>query len=96
MRFCEWKYSGRRFDIRLVVLVALNLGATVCCSQSTAQLQQVMEHLLVREKLCGAVWSIVYDNGAISTGAAGYKNSSTKTLLQATDKVQVGSIAKTV
>lgn len=54
------------------------------------------EWLVVRQHLSGAIWTTVMNEGTILTDAVGYKNNQTKELLSSTDKVLVGSVAKTI
>lgn len=54
-----------------------------------------IENLLQKEKISGAVWTIVKDD-SISIFSAGFKNLVTKEKLDDNDKVHVGSITKTM
>jgi CubicO group peptidase (beta-lactamase class C family) len=51
---------------------------------------------LAEEKLAGAVWSVVDSNGVILADAYGTKSFGSKRPLSATDRVQVGSVTKTL
>lgn len=62
---------------------------------SQTNLKQEMQQALDAEKLAGAAWCIVDTNG-ITTDAAGFKKMRTGSLLQPTDRVQVGSITKSL
>lgn len=65
-------------------------------AQKNDELNGIIKNLLVEQKLSGATWSIVSDNGEIITDAAGLKNIKTKELLNSNDKVHVGSVCKTI
>lgn len=54
-----------------------------------------IEKLLMKEKLAGAVWTLV-KNDSIYTFSAGYKNLVSKEKLQSTDRIHVGSITKSI
>lgn len=49
---------------------------------------------LKQQELPGAVWVLVQDQNKIELGSAGFKNASTQQAMQASDRVHVGSIAK--
>lgn len=65
-------------------------------AQKEDNLQRHIGELLIQQKLTGAVWSIVSENGKINTYASGYKNFQTKDILESKDQVLVGSISKTI
>ena len=65
-------------------------------AQTKEGLKDTIKNLLVEQKLSGAVWATVSEKGEIVTDAYGYKNTKTKEILRPTDKVHVGSIAKTI
>lgn len=65
-------------------------------AQIDSSLRIKMKILLKEEGLTGAVWSVVDSSGNIQIDAAGVNNHLTGRLLRATDKVQVGSITKTL
>ncbi|WP_083253226.1 serine hydrolase domain-containing protein [Flavivirga aquatica] len=75
--------------------------ALILCSnfllnaQQDIILEKELEQTLISQGLTGAVWSTVL-NGEITTGAVGLKNIVSKEKLSSTDKVQVGSITKTL
>ncbi|MBB2147924.1 serine hydrolase domain-containing protein [Pedobacter gandavensis] len=77
-----------------VLLCLFSLSITAQDSKTT--LYQNITTALAKEKLAGAVWSTVDSLGNISTGASGVKNADTKQVLSTSDKVQVGSITKTL
>jgi CubicO group peptidase (beta-lactamase class C family) len=60
------------------------------------ELQQRIGRTLKEENVTGAVWAIVETNGAITTGAAGLKNSATGEMLTPQNRVHVGSVTKTL
>jgi CubicO group peptidase (beta-lactamase class C family) len=65
-------------------------------AQTQVALKENIKKLLNQENLSGAVWATVSDDGEITTDAYGYKNTHTKELLSSIDKVQVGSVSKTI
>lgn len=86
-------------------LLATLVVVLACCATSahaaepvTEQmaLQRRVEHALAQEAMAGAVWATVGSNGEIRTGAAGLKNTATGERLAPSDKVHVGSVAKTL
>jgi len=64
-------------------------------AQSDDDLNKLLKKTLQQEELIGASWSMV-DNEVISTGAVGLKNAATGEGLTAEDKIQIGSITKTL
>lgn len=64
--------------------------------QSDLQLKKAIKRSLTAEKLTGAVWSVVGSDGRIHSDCAGIKNNDSKEALRPTDRVHVGSVAKTV
>lgn len=76
----------------MVIIGTINISF----SQTNEELKHIIDNLIAEQKLSGAVWAIVSENGEITTGASGYKNMDSKMLLAATDRVHVGSISKTV
>jgi CubicO group peptidase (beta-lactamase class C family) len=79
----------------LLPLLFIALASSVF-AQTQDSLQDTIEVLLSEQKISGAVWATVSENGAIKIGAAGYKNMSSKTHLTPSDKVHVGSVSKTL
>ncbi|WP_316752816.1 serine hydrolase domain-containing protein [Pedobacter gandavensis] len=77
-----------------VLLCLFSLSTTA--QDSKISLHQNITNALAKEKLTGAVWSTVDSLGRISTDASGLKNAATKQVLSISDKVQVGSISKTL
>ena len=60
-----------------------------------AQNTNEIEQLLMKEKLAGAVWTLV-KNDSIYTFSAGYKNLVSKEKLHSTHQIHVGSITKSL
>jgi CubicO group peptidase (beta-lactamase class C family) len=81
-----------KYILILMVIGFLNFSY----AQKNDELNGIIKNLLLEQKLSGATWSIVSDNGEIITDAAGLKNIKTKELLHANDKVHVGSVCKTI
>ncbi len=78
-----------------LLLTATFIGS-FCFAQKNEDLKGIFNNLVVDQKLAGATWSIVTETGEILTDAVGHKNLKTKELLNANDKVQVGSVCKTI
>jgi len=69
--------------------------ANAIIAQRNTQLHQDIEKLLVEQQLTGAVWTVVDSNG-ITIDCAGFRNTGSKAKFKATDRVHVGSLAKTI
>ncbi|WP_316822018.1 serine hydrolase domain-containing protein [Pedobacter gandavensis] len=85
----------------MIKISALSLLLCLFSLSSNAQnskktLHQNISAALANEKLAGAAWSTVDSIGQIWTDASGIKNAYTKQTLTSSDKVQVGSITKTL
>lgn len=93
MKYC-FKICPMRSKLFLfyILIFSTNFSYT----QTKEGLKDSIRTLLTEQKLSGAVWATVADNGEIITDAIGYKNTRTKELLSPTDKVHVGSVVKTV
>ncbi len=65
-------------------------------AQTTDKLNQKISKLLKEQNLTGCVWSIVDTTGKIYSDCEGLNNAETKKKFKHTDKVNVGSITKTV
>ena len=63
---------------------------------STPDLSASMAAELRRQDLQGAVWSTVLTDSTVTLGAAGIKDASVGTRINVEDRVQVGSVAKTL
>ncbi|HET9453150.1 MAG TPA: serine hydrolase domain-containing protein, partial [Gemmatimonadaceae bacterium] len=75
--------------------LAAVLGASHLQAQSTDSLVVAMQTALAEEGLTGATWSLVSPAG-ITLGAAGFRELPRRTPMRPTDRVQVGSVAKTL
>ncbi|WP_222564230.1 serine hydrolase domain-containing protein [Novilysobacter antarcticus] len=73
-------------------LVMLLIPTLVLAAPPRADIARALQE----EGLVGAVWATVDDDGAASVDAAGFANARTARPMRADDRVQVGSIAKTV
>lgn len=82
--------------MKLKFAFALLSIAVESFSQTGINLEHTIDSLLAQQKITGAVWATVSEGGQISTGASGYKNADLRIMLSPTDKVHVGSVAKTV
>ena len=80
------------FFLFFTLIIATNFSY----AQTKEGLKDTIKNLLAEQKLSGAVWVTVSEKGEIVTDACGYKNTKTKDILRPTDKVHVGSIAKTI
>jgi CubicO group peptidase (beta-lactamase class C family) len=76
--------------IRLFIYFLLSIDHLM-----NGQTKVSIENLLQKEKISGAVWTIV-QNDSITTFGAGFKNLHTKEKINSKDKVHIGSITKTV
>lgn len=77
-------------------LIAFILLKNCLHAQRNEQLKEQINALLERQHLAGSIWSVVTGNGQIETGSSGMKNMQTKQELTQTDKMLVGSVAKTL
>ncbi|MCG7858681.1 beta-lactamase family protein [Flavihumibacter sediminis] len=82
--------------MRLVLFLPLLFFINVSYAQNKETLRDSIKNLLNDQKLSGAVWAIVSEDGEIAADAYGYKNVKTKEPLNASDKVFVGSVSKTI
>ncbi|MEP1097123.1 MAG: serine hydrolase domain-containing protein [Cyclobacteriaceae bacterium] len=64
-------------------------------TQSKDSLASELRTILVEQNLTGAAWSVVSDS-LITTGACGLKNAVTGEKLREEDKIQIGSVTKTL
>ncbi|UTA55207.1 beta-lactamase family protein [Lysobacter soli] len=78
----------RRLECTLALLALPFAG-------SAAALHDTMAQQLTSQGLQGAVWSTLVD-GSVATGAAGTRDARTGKPMQASDRVHVGSVAKTL
>ena len=81
-----------KYFLFFIYIVASNFSY----AQTKEGLKDTIKILLAEQKLSGAVWVTVSEKGEIVTDAYGYKNTENKEILRPTDKVHVGSIAKTI
>jgi CubicO group peptidase (beta-lactamase class C family) len=65
-------------------------------ADQAADLGSAMGRALEEEGLVGAVWALVGPDGSVITGAAGVADAATGRALRASDRVQLGSITKTL
>jgi CubicO group peptidase (beta-lactamase class C family) len=94
--FVLYKTYEAHMKINLIIAcIFCFLLHDVLLAQNNAALEKNIEDLLGQQKLAGAVWTTV-QNDSIHTYSAGLKNMKTGEKLLQTDKVQVGSITKTV
>ncbi|WP_368565978.1 serine hydrolase domain-containing protein [Pseudoxanthomonas sp. UTMC 1351] len=89
---------NRRWLCSTVLVLCSMLPPALNAAPPSSSLARDMAALLAEEELTGAVWATV-DTGvspAITVGATGVKHAGTGQPLTADDRVQVGSVAKTV
>lgn len=83
-------------QVRGVFAAILLGGFLVAAPAAAAPRQTELATAIADRGFVGAVWSTVASDGSIGAGAAGSRNTASRAAMRATDKVQVGSIAKTV
>jgi CubicO group peptidase (beta-lactamase class C family) len=81
--------------VRILTLYLL-LAVTGIPIAAASDIRERVADTLERQNLTGAVWATVDQAGKVSTGAAGLKDVRLTQALKPTDRVQVGSVAKTV
>jgi CubicO group peptidase (beta-lactamase class C family) len=81
---------------KILLLFILIIYNNFSFAQTKEELKYTITNLLTEQKLSGAVWATVSENGEIVIDSYGYKNTKTKEILNPTDKVHVGSVAKTI
>lgn len=79
----------------IIIICLYILPSNFSYGQNENILKNDVRNALKKEGLIGAVWTIVDSNG-ISTDCAGFKNAETKENFKPSDKVHIGSIAKTI
>jgi CubicO group peptidase (beta-lactamase class C family) len=84
--------AGRAWSVAVLLALA---GPRVSAG-STADVAPDIAAELQRQGLQGAVWSTVLANGTVNLGAAGIKDSRSGQPIGIDDRVQVGSVAKTL
>lgn len=82
--------------MRTKLFLFISFLASFSYAQTQEKLRLSIKKLLTDQKLSGAVWTTVSDEGKIIIDAVGYKNAHTKEFLSPTDKVHVGSVSKTI
>lgn len=81
---------------RIITLILLGLLIHATPTDAAASsLRTDIAAALEEEGLVGAAWATLEPDGLITTGAAGLKDAHKGTLLAPTDRVQIGSVAKT-
>ncbi|QCK14281.1 serine hydrolase domain-containing protein [Mangrovivirga cuniculi] len=80
---------------RFTWLIIYFFATSTLLAQSDEDLKKQLKNTLQQEELIGASWSTIND-GMISTGAVGLKNATTGEKLTANNKIQIGSITKTL
>jgi len=65
-------------------------------SSADAGLQRSIEQVLTEEQLTGVAWSLVGDGGAVTLGAAGYRDNLHKTPFTVDTQFHVGSVTKSL
>lgn len=82
--------------IKYIISIGFVAFTNFLHAQNNDKLKERLNGLLLEQHLSGATWTTVMNEGTILTDAVGYKNNQTKELMSSTDKVLVGSVAKTI
>ncbi len=77
-------------------LIFTFLITNISFTQNTIEVKKSIKKLLIQEKIVGAVWSTISQNGIIALDSYGYKNNETREIIAANTKMNVGSVSKTV
>jgi len=77
-----------------ILLIFICLFNITQAQEHTALIEELKE-TVARENLTGAVWSTI-NNNRVTTGAIGLKNADTREMLEADDRVSIGSVTKTL
>lgn len=70
--------------------------SSISYSQYESGLKKTIKNLLKQEKIVGAVWCIISQNGNSTIDSYGYKNNQTREIISSNAKMNVGSVSKTV
>jgi CubicO group peptidase (beta-lactamase class C family) len=98
LRVEEWSHAMVRRSVSLAVCLGFGFSTlpNKADAQASTALVSSMTRELEQEGLVGAVWSTVHPVRGVSTGAAGRRHANYPALLAPGDRVQVGSVAKTL
>lgn len=81
----------------LNILLCVSVLATpFAAANDRSQLHADMQRILDEEGLQGAVWATVTADGSAANGAAGVRDAATRSPMQASTRVHVGSVTKAV
>jgi len=72
------------------------LLSNISYSQNESGLKKSIKKILIHEKIVGAVWCTISQNGIITVDSYGYKNNQTREIISSNAKMNVGSVSKTV
>src|SRR6056297_29326 len=81
--------------IKPFILFLAILLSNIIVAQHNVALEKLLEKAIESESLTGAVWSTISDD-IVTTGAIGLKNAETNEILDANDRVLIGSVTKTL
>jgi CubicO group peptidase (beta-lactamase class C family) len=90
-----WRGRSHFMKMQICLLAALLSCPHWVIASSSGQFEQQISDILDSEQLAGIVWSTVSE-GNTKLGSAGYSNISQASEMSTSQKVQVGSVTKTV
>lgn len=82
--------------VQILLLCASLLATPFAASNDRSQLHADMQRILDEEGLQGVVWTTVTADGSAANGAAGVRDAATRSPMQASTRVHVGSVTKAV
>lgn len=82
--------------LQILLLCTSTLASPVAVAGDGAQLQADMQRILDEEGLQGVVWTTVTADGRAANGAAGVRDAATRSPMQTSTRVHVGSVTKAV
>lgn len=82
--------------VQILLLCASLLATPFAASNDRSQLHTDMQRILDEEGLQGVVWTTVTADGSAANGAAGVRDAATRSPMQASTRVHVGSVTKAV
>lgn len=82
--------------LQILLLCISVLASPVAVAGGGTQLHADMQRILDEEGLQGVVWTTVTADGSTANGAAGVRDAATRSPMQASTRVHVGSVTKAV
>lgn len=92
----SWVKRGTKFRVLPVMLLRTLLVLPFASFGSASELHERVGAILEQEQLAGAVWATVDADGTIMADAAGIKDLRSGRGLTVDDRVQIGSVTKTL